>query len=60
MTTSEQINGDFLNGHVQNSNIYTVLSQNGDGTHATSQPAVNSDGTSWAFVNVRQTLVLEV
>jgi len=49
MTTSDQINGDFANGHAQNGNIYTVLSQNGDGPH--SQPTVNGDGTSWAFVN---------
>ncbi|KAK0740803.1 putative pathogenesis associated protein Cap20 [Schizothecium vesticola] len=51
MTTSDQINGDVVNGLAQNGNIYTVLSQNGDGNHATSQPAINGDGTSWAFVN---------
>lgn len=55
MTTSDQINGDLTNGHAQNGNIYTVLSQNGDGPH-TSQPAVNGDGTNWAFVNVRKQL----
>lgn len=58
MTTSDQINGDLTNGLAQNGNIYTVLSQNGDGSH-TSQPAVNGDGTNWAFVNVRKPPLLQ-
>jgi len=51
MTTVSKIDGDFANGRAQGGNIYTVLPQNGEGPSTTSQPAINGDGTNWAFVN---------
>jgi len=51
MTTVSKVDGDFANGRAQGGNIYTVLPQNGEGPSTTSQPAMNGDGTNWAFVN---------